>query len=268
MKKGYTRVAVILDRSGSMSSCKETTIGAFNNFVSEQQKLPGTAKLKLVQFDSNGQFNLVAWGGTNVQQVRIERPAPTPDRVTPDVETMFDGDLKLAPVLTDKTFVPRGSTPLLDAIGKTVDELGAELRALPEYQRPESVVVVILTDGQENASHVYNREEIKQRIEHQTAKYNWTFLFLGANFDAVTTASSYGIAVGSSMQFSTADPLAYAQAMSAVNCSVASVRTTGSSPAFTPEQRKSSMGTEDTQNSGLAGTITDSKGNVFTPVSK
>lgn len=172
MKANFTRIAVILDRSGSMGSCRESTVAGFNTFIVEQKKLPGTATVKLVQFDN-------------------------------EYETVFDVPLQDAPELTQLTFVPRGSTALLDAQGRTIIELGNELEKMPESERPSKVIVVTLTDGEENASKEFTRAKIAEMIKHQRDNYQWDFVFLGANQDAVKVAASMNIPMASAMTYST-----------------------------------------------------------------
>ncbi len=208
MKHNFTRIAIVLDRSGSMESCKESTVSGFNEFIRTQQELPGEAMVKLVQFD---------------------------DRY----ETVFDMNLKLCPELTQNTFVPRGSTALLDAQGRTIVELGKELAALPENERPSKVIVVTLTDGLENASKEYNLERIGELIREQRDKYNWDFVFLGANQDAIQTAAAMNIPLPSAMSYSTSKA-GIAATMAAVSHYVGSARK-GKAAAFSEEDRKSAM---------------------------
>ncbi len=208
MKHNFTRIAIVLDRSGSMESCKESTVSGFNEFIRTQQELPGEAMVKLVQFD---------------------------DRY----ETVFDMNLKLCPELTQNTFVPRGSTALLDAQGRTIVELGRELAALPEQERPSKVIVVTLTDGLENASKEYNLERIGELIREQRDKYNWDFVFLGANQDAIQTAAAMNIPLPSAMSYSTSKA-GIAATMAAVSHYVGSARK-GKAAAFSEEDRKSAM---------------------------
>ncbi len=92
------------------------------------------------------------------------------------------------------TYLPRGSTALLDAIGRTIDDLGRRLAATPEPERPAKVIVSILTDGYENASQKYTQADIAARIRRQRDQYSWQFLFLGANQDAIATATKLSIA--------------------------------------------------------------------------
>jgi hypothetical protein len=216
MKDQFTRIAIILDRSGSMESCKESTVAGFNEFLRTQKELPGEAKVKLVQFD---------------------------DRY----ETVFDKNLTDAPELDQNTFVPRGSTALLDAQGRTIIELGQELAALPERERPSKVIVVTITDGLENASKNYGLEQIAGMIREQRDKYNWDFVFLGANQDAVKTAAAMHIPLAFAMSYSTTRA-GIANSMAAASQYVAS-RRRGMAAAFSQADRASAMD-EDLKNPG------------------
>ena len=163
-KKDFSEIICIIDRSGSMGSIRNDSIFGFNTFLQEQKKLPGEANLTLILFDDE---YLVVHNNVNIQDV---------------------------PELTEKTYVPRGWTALLDAIGKTIVTVGERLDKTPEENRPEKVIVAILTDGEENDSEEYtSKEKINEMITHQREKYNWQFIFLGANQDAFKTGGSLGI---------------------------------------------------------------------------
>jgi hypothetical protein len=163
MNKNKTEIAFILDRSGSMSCMTEPAIAGFNRFLQEQQDAPGEANLTLVLFDD-------------------EYLVPHCSVAIADV-----------PPLDTTTYVPRSMTALYDAIGRTVVDLGKQLSALPEKDRAGQVIVAIFTDGLENASTDYDLAKISKMIKHQQKSYNWTFLFLGANQDAIATAGQMGI---------------------------------------------------------------------------
>lgn len=163
MKKNHTELVCIIDRSGSMESIKDDAIGGFNSFLESQRGVPGTASVTLVLFD---------------------------DRYEVVHENV---DLKVIENLTDKTFVPRGMTALLDAVGKTINTIGERLSKTDEDQRPEKVMVCILTDGMENSSKEFSREKIKEMVNHQRDKYKWEFSFLAANQDAFCEAGKIGI---------------------------------------------------------------------------
>lgn len=162
MKNDYTHIVVVLDRSGSMESVATDTIGSFNSFLSEQKAEPGKATFALYKFNHN---------------VDTSKPKPLSD-VEP---------------LSDKTYQPGGNTALLDATARAIVDTGSYLDSMTEADRPGKVIVMILTDGYENASREYSKAKVKEMIEHQQTKYNWQFLFLGANQDAFAEAASIGI---------------------------------------------------------------------------
>lgn len=193
-----TSITIILDKSGSMSSCIQDTIGGYSTFLEEQQKLPGECDISLIQFSNETIF------------------------------TYKSIDIKDAPKLSLENYRPSGGTALLDAVGKAISEKGKELSELSEDQRPGKVIMVIITDGEENASKAYTYEKIKEMIEHQTQKYNWIFTFLGANLDATSTAASIGIASGSSLDFSSTTKGGSMRAFEAVTNYCYSVRNASS----------------------------------------
>lgn len=164
MNNNLTEIVCIIDRSGSMASITNDAIGGFNTFLAEQKKLPGEARLTLVLFDH-------------------EYLVPVDNQPLDKVEE-----------LTASTYVPRGSTALMDAIGRAITTVGERLAKTEEAQRPGQVVVVILTDGFENASQEYTRTRVAEMIQHQQEKYNWRFVYLGVNVDAFKEASSLNIA--------------------------------------------------------------------------
>lgn len=172
MKKGLTKIVFVVDRSGSMQSVAKDMIGGFNRFIKTQKENKvGECRVSFNQFDDIFE-NVYA-------NVLVE-----------DVQD-----------LTDETYSPRNSTALLDAVGRTIDEVGAELSALPEDQRPEKVLVVILTDGEENASHTYTTERVREMITHQQQVYNWEFNYIGANQDTWSVANSIGIAAANAISY-------------------------------------------------------------------
>jgi uncharacterized protein YegL len=111
-------------------------------------------------------------------------------------------DIKLVEDLNTTTFMPRGSTALLDAIGKTIDDIGNRLSQTPESDRPGKVILAILTDGEENASTVYTPKKVKGMIRNQQEKYNWDVMFLAANQDAILAAKELAIPSENAINFS------------------------------------------------------------------
>ena len=163
MKKNLTELVFILDRSGSMSGLEADTIGGFNAMIEKQKKQDGEAFVSTVLFDND---------------CRVIH-----DRV----------DLKKITPMTDREYFVGGCTALLDALGGAIHHIGNVHKYAREEDVPEHTLFVITTDGMENASHCYTAEEVKRMIERQKKKYGWEFLFLGANIDAVETASRFGI---------------------------------------------------------------------------
>jgi len=159
----HVEIAYILDRSGSMQPMQEPAIAAFNAFVRSQLEVPGEARLTLVQFDDRYEVPIAA-------------------RRMPEV-----------PQLTAATYVPRGSTALLDAIGRTIKDMDARLHKLPAAHQPAKVILAIFTDGEENASREYTAKHISDLIHLYRDTQGWEFLFLAANQDAIASAARMNV---------------------------------------------------------------------------
>ena len=163
MKKDLTELVFILDASGSMAGLEQDTIGGFNGMIEKQKKEPGEAYVSTVIFASKSKvFH---------DRVPIGKVEP----------------------LTDRQYAVGGCTALLDAIGGAIHHIGNVHKYAREEDVPEHTLFVITTDGMENASRMYDAEEVKRLIEWQKEKYGWEFLFLAANIDAVETAGRFGI---------------------------------------------------------------------------
>ena len=194
--KRATDVTVILDRSGSMEAIASDVIGGFNRFLADQSGQPGECNLTLVQFDDK------------YEVVYVEQP------------------IGEAPRLTEATFLPRGCTALLDAIGRTIDSTGLRLAALPEDERPQRVLLVIITDGLENASTDFTSERVFSMISTQQDVYQWSFLFLAANQDAIAEAAKVGIGAQQSLNFA-ATRAGVAEASLSLSEAVSTLRASG-----------------------------------------
>ena len=158
-----TELVFILDRSGSMAGLEADTIGGFNSMIERQKKESGRAYVTTVLFDSHWQI--------------------LHDRLPLE---------KLRP-MTERDYCVQGCTALLDAVGSTVRHIAHIHRYSREADRPQRTVVVITTDGMENASRQYSYDQVKQLVEKEKTKYGWEFIFLGANIDAAETAGRFGI---------------------------------------------------------------------------
>lgn len=163
MKKDLTELVFILDKSGSMAGLESDTIGGYNAMLDKQKQEAGECRLTTVLFDHR--YKLLH------------------DRI----------DLQAVCPISQREYYVGGSTALLDAIGHTIHKIGSAQKHTAEDYRAEKVVVVIITDGEENASREYTAERARQMIEHQKSRYGWEFIFLGANIDAVETARHFGI---------------------------------------------------------------------------
>ena len=199
MKNNITELVFILDRSGSMSGLESDTIGGFNAMIARQKNENSVSFVTTVLFDT-----------------RFER---IHDRLK----------IEDVPAMTERDYTPGGCTALLDAIGDTVRHIAR----IHKYARPEDVpektVVVITTDGLENASHHYTLKEIRQLIEHEREKYGWEFLFLGADIDAVEAAGSIGISSARTANFMH-DDRGVELCFEAVSDAVSAVRSRGVLP--------------------------------------
>lgn len=167
----YSHIAMIVDRSGSMETIRVEIEGAVNAFVAEQKKQPGRATMTLAKFDN--EYDVVA------------------DCV--DIAAVGPLDLQ-----------PRGMTALLDSVARIITDTGASLSAMDEDSRPGTVIVAIVTDGHENASREMDHKSLKAMIEKQESKFNWEFIYLGANQDAVEVGASMGIRADRSLTYANA----------------------------------------------------------------
>ncbi len=168
MRNDLTDIVFVVDRSGSMASRRLDAEGGINAFIGGQKKTEGDAIFTLIQFDDK--YDFVHKG------MKIEDVPPY-------------------------TLRPRGWTALLDAVGKAINETGERLDAMPESERPGNVVVVIVTDGQENASKEFGRKQIRDMITHQQEVYNWNFTYIGADESTFADSASIGISSNCTLHY-------------------------------------------------------------------
>ena len=163
MKKDYTHICIVLDASGSMSCIESDIKGSFNTFLDKQREEPGKTVFDLFQFSDE-----------------VERLVKSADLA------LFKDDLMAK-------YTCSGCTALNDAVCTAIDTMGREFSEMPESERPENVLCVIITDGQENASKEFSTADVKKRIQHQQDVYKWEFLFLAANQDAFEVGETIGL---------------------------------------------------------------------------
>lgn len=204
--KNKTDIVLVVDNSGSMATIAKDMEGGFETFLKEQKKVEGDATISLYSF------------ANSVKEEYVQK------------------DLKDVKGLKIK---PMGSTALFDAIKYAVDQTGQRLASLCECDRPSKVLICVVTDGQENASHRATLSEIKEMINHQKCKYNWSFAFLGANIDSFAAGGSMGIARGATMNY-VADSAGVDNMWMNMERSVASYRCAdkGVQFAFAPEKKE------------------------------
>lgn len=207
MNNTLTDITLVVDRSGSMESCREEAQKGINAFIEEQKKATGKAVFSLLQFDT--QKNWV-FKGKDIKDV------------------------------TGYELVPRGMTALLDAVGEAINLTGERLEAMPEEERPGLVIIAVVTDGLENSSSEFTLAQIKSMIERQTNEYSWKFTYLGANQDAFAEGRGLGFAPASILHYNTDKSVS---AYSALSFTIANARSAVASGAtvsfeYSEEDRK------------------------------
>lgn len=201
-----THVTFVLDSSGSMSSIREDTIGGFNTFLEDQQAEDGSATVSLIDFNSTVS---VTYRG-----MAIEGAEP----------------------LTSETYVPGGQTALYDALATSIEDTKEFISGIGADNRPENVIIVVLTDGKENASET-PQDVVQKRVENSQTEYGWEFLFIGANQDAALTAEGIGIDKQNSLDMSHSGDGARA-AYDSTSERISEVRQTGETSGYTEEDRR------------------------------
>lgn len=213
MNKNRTELVLVLDNSGSMAGIKNDVEQGLKTVLKEQAAQPGECFVSYFQFSGTAKQ---VFSGVNIKDVK------------------------------DISIHPLGSTALFDAIGMAVNETGARLKAMKEKDRPGLVVFIVGTDGEENSSKEFKGVQIKEMIQHQESKYNWQFIYLGANQDAWQMGQRYGFSSGKSMTYTT-DPDSIYASYSSTSKMVSDLRSAVSagesgldSYTFSSEDRKNS----------------------------
>ncbi|QGJ89474.1 hypothetical protein PBI_SMARTIES_71 [Microbacterium phage Smarties] len=205
--QNLTLLALIADRSGSMSSIARDMNGGIATLLAEQARQPGALAVDIWTFDD-----------------KVEHPF---DWVRPD-------DVKA------DIIVPRGRTALNDAVGTAIVSIGERLNSMDEADRPAKVIVCVVTDGAENASQEYTLDRVREMVEAQTKAYGWEFMYLAANVDAFATGAGYGFARGQTMTYA---PTAggTASSLSAASAGITRSRL-GQAADFTDAERQNAGG--------------------------
>lgn len=219
-QKNYTHIAIVLDRSGSMANIAKDMEGGLKSLIDEQKKLEGKATITLARFDDH--YDVVYDFS--------------------DISTVSDFSLS-----------PRGMTALLDAMGKTMESVRSKIMQMDDADKPEKVVFVFVTDGQENASKQYKRNRIFEMISDLSNKdgnninqpdndgITWDFKFIGANQDAINEGKRLGIRDGASLNFM-ATSNGSAEMFTTLTRSISSYRTQGIEASNFTEQERNANG--------------------------
>jgi Mg-chelatase subunit ChlD len=208
-----THVTFVLDSSGSMSKIADDTRGGFNTFLQEQREEEGEATVTLYDFNST-------------------------------VELVYRGsDIADAEKLDTDNYRPGGQTALHDAIARAVDETDDYVAGVEAADEVDNVIVVVLTDGKENASET-PQETVRERVEEYREEHGWEFLFIGANQDAALTAEQMGMDRDKSLEMAHDGEGAEA-AQASVSESVSRAREQGSTEGFNEEDRQAQERSED-----------------------
>lgn len=170
MNRDKTELVLVLDRSRSMQSCVRETESGAAELIQDQKSHPGQVSVSYYRFDT---FVERVYEGVDINEV---------------------GAIKVE---------PRGMTALYDGIGFAIDQTGQRLAKMPESERPGLVVVAIMTDGGENASQEYSQSVIRDKVKHQTEKYGWQFMFLGANQDSFLVGGNLGFTADKTSNYAT-----------------------------------------------------------------
>jgi uncharacterized protein YegL len=204
--KDYTAVTLVVDRSGSMDRIRESAQDSINEFITSQRKAEGRRTIRIVQFDDAYETVCGSTDAADVPEFELE---------------------------------PRGMTALLDAMGRSIKEFGAELAAMPEDQRPGTVIYAVMTDGYENASMEYDWDSVKDAVERQQNEFGWHILYLGANQDAFSIGARLGVPRGQTMTYSATDH-GTSSALNTVTSYVAAAAA-GEAADFTDAQRRDAI---------------------------
>ncbi len=208
MKQGLSEIVIVLDRSGSMSGTKTDAEGGLREFIEKQRLLPGDCRVTFYRFDDE------------IERVFEDKP----------LHEVRNEELKLE---------PRNSTALLDAMNRAIDEVGARLARRADYDRPEHIYFITITDGYENAS-MTSRDTVFQKVTRQRKDYKWEFIFIGANQDAIAVGASLGIGAGQSISYA-ASHIGTQNSYKALNNTISRSRLTSEVACFMAEDRSSAM---------------------------
>lgn len=207
MKTNLSEIVLLVDRSGSMSRIRDDMEQGLAEFIQKQKELPGECVVTSYTFDSLLEKQFEKQPIQNIAKVVIQ---------------------------------PRGSTALIDALAKTINEVGVRLSNTTESERPAQVIFIVITDGEENSSREFKIEKVKEMVKHQQNVYKWNFIFLGSNIDAISTGDTYGFLSAASMTYESSSKGVRAMAGNLSDIT-ACYRSGDTAAAFSDEARNASV---------------------------
>ena len=197
MKSNFIHICFVIDESGSMSSSVNDVIGGFNKLIADQKKEKnGTCAVSLFKF--NGDVTEI-YRGKDIKDVKELKEGKVVSWFHPFNNGSFSTVLNAGTTINESendnecTYSPNGCTAMNDGIGTAIDKIGQWLAAMPEEERPEKNLIVIMTDGEENASQEYTLAKVKEMIKHQEEKYSWSFMYMGTDIRNTKDADNLGI---------------------------------------------------------------------------
>ena len=185
MKQNYIHVCFIIDESGSMFNSTTDVVEGFKKVIDEQKSIKdGTCSISLYKFNDNVNEIYI---GKDINEVELLKKGEYGTYEISSINFLYKTH-------NDPTYYfPEGNTAMFDGIGTSIDNIGVWLSNMPEEERPEKNLIVIMTDGMENSSKKYTEEMVRNRIQHQTEKYSWTFVYMGTDITTREYANNIGI---------------------------------------------------------------------------
>ena len=218
---GQTLISIVLDETGSMNSCWDSTISSFNDYIGSQKTVDHPCRVSLTTFSTQSGFGMRSVHSRGINMLSAMNSARETGQ---DVRPVFENvAVSTVNPLSRESYKPNGGTNLYDAIGTTIGRIDNQLAGMDSVP---SVLVVIITDGEENASSEFTLGAIKMLISAKEAQ-GWTFIYMGANQDAWKVGQSFGLAKGQTMSYSTAEMADTMTTLSAATASYRGARATG-----------------------------------------
>ena len=206
MNNNYTHIVLLVDASGSMGATRQATIDGINTFINSQKTLTEQAPERNLCFDDDLSDNstshqctitLCTFASDGRPAIGINGEPQDAFRYT----KIYDAEpINNVQPLTLAQYICEGGTPLIDAYYKAITECSGFINRMSENNRPGRVIIISNTDGEENTSTKYNREQLRNLITEKTA-LNWQFVYLGANQDAFNESSLYGVQAGQALNY-------------------------------------------------------------------